>query len=430
MSFISRYIYSNCSTLAIGCTLYSNYELTLVYSEKQLKVTIGNSSKIYTTSTAGVIVQISECTYNSNIPPYAPLFTSNKNDCVAGSCSVIGSTVTLNDGTPSNEYYTIGSYTSSISQADADYQAQLIAEATFNANKQAQVNSRGFCTYTFSSGTGTYSANFTKNNCASNCYANGTVNYSITKTGYAAQSTVSCTQASIDANASAYNAAVAEVNAGGQAYANANGSCCCWVADPACYLCYYYGNRERNTCTGAYRNDTPTELNSCNCGQGCAGTNNDYYECVNTFQQDKLIRERYNCAPYNFTGNTTYITCGCTNNQPDIRYLEPLEKTCIDCEEWFILRDFAVCSPTAGNYFAKGVNYGLNKPASGGCNTSFDGVNIGNRCMDLGLTGLTTYDVFQNNNPCGFRYRAIGGGNDVFINTLSGTAGACGPPVA
>jgi hypothetical protein len=392
------------------------------------KIPVGTGQKTFTTNSSGEITAEAVCSWSAT-STYAPLFTSTKNNCVGGSCTVIGSTVNLNDGSPQNAYSGFATYTSFISQSDADTQAQTAAIAMFDAGKQDAVNSRGFCTFTFSSGTGTYSANFTKNNCASNCYPNGTVSYSITKTGYSAQSTVSCTDAQSQANTAAYNAAVAEVNAGGQAYANANGSCCCWVPSPACFECFRYGAREVDTCTGLFRNDYVTASNSCECGQGCAGTNYDYFECVNTFQQDKLKRERFNCPPFNFTGNTIYETCGCTDNQPDIRPLEPNEQTCIDCEPWFILRDFAVCSPTAGNYFAKGINYGFNKPASGGCNTSFDGVYIGNRCMDLGLTGLTTYGVFQNANPCGFRYRADGGGNSIFINTLSGTAGACGAPV-
>lgn len=429
MACLSKYIYSNCTTLAVGCTLYSDNALQVPLGAGFHKIPVGTGQKTFTTNSSGAITAEAVCSWNAT-SIYAPLFTSTKDNCVAGSCTVIGSTITLNDGTPSNDFAGSATYTSFISQSDADSQALAAAIAMFDAGKQAAVNSRGFCTFTFSAGTGTYSANFTKNDCASNCYPNGTVSLSRTESNYSAQSTASCADAQSLANTAAYNAAVAYVNANGQAYANANGSCCCFVPSPACFGCFRYGDREVDTCTGLFRNDYVTAVNSCECGEACAGTNYDYYECVNTFQQDKLKRERYNCPPFNFTGNTIYETCGCTNNQPDIRYLEPLEKTCIDCEEWFILRDFAVCSPTAGNYFAKGINYGLNKPPSGGCDYSFNGTSIGLRCMDLGVTGLTTYDVYQNNNPCGFRYRADGGGNSLFINSLSGTAGPCGPPVA
>lgn len=423
MACVSQYIYSNCSTLAVGCTLYADNTLQTPLLAGYHKIPVGTGYKTFTTNTSGAITAATQCSWTVSAT-YSPLYTSTKNDCVAGSCSVTGSTVTLNDGTPSNAYAGYATYTSYISQSDAQYNANNAAIAMFDANKQAQVNSRGYCTYTYSSGSGTYSASFTKNNCGTDCYANGTVTYSVTKTGYSAQSTVSCSDAISSANTAAYNAAVAQVNAGGQAYANANGSCCCWVADPACYLCYYYGNRQRNTCTGAYRNDTPTELNSCSCGQGCAGTNYDYYECVGTFGQDKLKKERYNCYPYNFTGQEILETCGCTSNSPDIRYLDPLEQTCIDCEYWYILRDFAVCSPTAGHYFAKGVDYGLNKPSTAPCSAGVYNSQIGVRCI-----GGTAYGVYERTSGCGQRYSLWTA--DYAINLYSytddaGTAGFCG----
>jgi len=424
MACTSKYIFSNCSTLAVGCTLYSDNTLQTKLGAGYHKIPVGTGYKTFTINASGVITAESQCSWSSTYT-YAPLFTSSKNNCVAGSCTVLGSTVNLNDGSPANAYSGYATYTSYISQSDADYQAQTAAIAMFDSGKQDAVNSRGYCTYTYSSGSGTYSANFTKNNCASNCYPNGTVAFSRTESNYSAQSTVSCADAQSQANTAAYNAAVAYVNANGQTNANANGSCCCWVPDPACFGCFRYGNREINQCTGLYRNDYVTASNSCECGQGCQGTNYDYFECVGTFGENKLYRERYNCAPNNFTGATNLVTCGCTNNQPDIRYLEPLEQTCINCENWYILRDFAVCSPTAGHYFAKGIDYGFNKPASGGCDYSFNGYSIGNRCMDLGLTGLTTYEIFQNYNACGNKYLAVGGGNSVYINSLTGTAGGC-----
>jgi hypothetical protein len=427
MACLSKYIYSNCTTLAVGCTLYSDEALQVPLGAGFHKIPVGTGQKTFTTNSSGAITAEAVCSWPSNITPYAPIFTSNKNDCAGGtSCTAAGSTVTLNDGTPSNDYSQSVAYTSFISQEDANTQAQALSEAAFDANKQAQVNIRGNCIYTYTAGSGSYSANFTKNNCASNCYANGTVAFSRTESNYSAQSTASCADAQSQANAAAYNAAVAFVNANGQANANALGSCCCWVPSPACFNCFRYGVREVDTCTGLYRNDYVTATNSCECGQGCAGTNYDYFECVNTFQQDKLKRERFNCAPFNFTGNTIYETCGCTNNQPDIRYLEPLEQTCIDCENWFILRDFAVCSPTAGNYFAKGINYGLNKPANSPCNydTGYP-TQIGVRCI-----GGTAYCVYEANNPCATQryllYTADCAMNLGITTNDAGTAGFCG----
>lgn len=423
MPYLSRYVYYSCTTLTLGCIIYSDVEMTIPYSNKQIRIVFGGIGRIYSTSTTGQIVQITECSWTST-KYYTDPYTAIKNDCSGGSCSVVGSSVTLNDGTFANKYEPSATYTSYISQADADSKALAAATVIFDANKQAQINSRGTCTYTYSSGSGTYSANFTKNNCGTDCYANGTVAFSRTESNYSASSTVSCSAAVTAANSNAYNAAVAYVNANGQAYANANGTCCCWVADPACYLCYRYADRQRNTCTGLYRNDYVTATNSCDCGQACAGTNYDYYECVNTFQQDKLKKERYNCYPYNFTGNTIYETCGCTSNSPDIRYLEPLEQTCIDCEYWYILRDFAVCSPTAGNYFAKGVNYGLNKPSTAPCSAGVYNSQIGVRCI-----GGTAYGVYERTSGCGQRYSLWTA--DYAINLYSytddaGTAGFCG----
>lgn len=224
-----------------------------------------------------------------------------KNDCTnncAPTTTVVGSTVFLNyAGYPS--YVTTGSYTSSISQEDANAQAQAIADAAFSAGLQTKVNAEGFCTWTASNVAGNYNANFTRDNCGANCYGNGTVNYA-SPTQYAtATSTTSCESAVSSAATSAYNAAVANVNANGQNYANTNGTCCCWVADPTCDGCNYLGNRERNTCDNSYRNTTPTEYGSCGCNQNCQGTY-WYPYCDGTTRKRET---RYNCNN-NYAGTT------------------------------------------------------------------------------------------------------------------------------
>lgn len=224
-----------------------------------------------------------------------------KNDCTnncAPTTTVVGSTVFLNyEGYPS--YVTTGSYTSSISQADANAQAQAIADAAFSAGLQAKVNAEGFCTWTASNVTGNYNANFTRDNCGANCYGNGTVNYASPTQYASAVSTSSCEAAVSTAGTAAYNMAVANVNANGQNYANANGTCCCYVADPTCDGCNYLGNRERNTCDNSYRNTTPTEYNSCGCGVGCQGTY-WYPYCDGTTRKRET---RYNCNN-NYAGTT------------------------------------------------------------------------------------------------------------------------------
>lgn len=167
-----------------------------------------------------------------------------KNNCT-NTCSptttVVGSTVYLNYGAGYPTYSTSGSYTSSISQADADAQAQIVSDNAYDAGLQAKYNLEGYCTWTASNISNSYSQNFTRNNCGANCYGNGTVAYGNTQTA-SATSTTSCTAAIDAASTAAYNAAYSVVQANGQNHANANGTCCCWVADPTCSGCNYLEN--------------------------------------------------------------------------------------------------------------------------------------------------------------------------------------------
>ncbi len=118
-----------------------------------------------------------------------------KNNCATG-------------GTGSAVTFTVaaGSYSSTISQADADAKAQN----DVNVNGQTYANNNGTCTFL----NVVKSGNFTKNDCPVNSF--GT---SVTYTVNAGSYTSVISQADADAKAQS------DVNANGQAYANANGSC-------------------------------------------------------------------------------------------------------------------------------------------------------------------------------------------------------------
>ncbi|TXJ29018.1 MAG: hypothetical protein E6Q24_04900 [Chitinophagaceae bacterium] len=104
--------------------------------------------------------------------------------------------------------YTVaaGTYTSLISQTDADQKAQN----DVNANGQAYANANAGCTWTNQAQSG----NFTRDNCPSN-YTGSTVTYNV------AANTYSSTISLADAN----QKAIDDVNANGQSYANTNGTC-------------------------------------------------------------------------------------------------------------------------------------------------------------------------------------------------------------
>lgn len=106
--------------------------------------------------------------------------------------------------------YTVlpGTYSSTISQADADLKAQN----DVNANGQAYANANGTCFQTYYNVQ--MSGTFTRNNCPTG-YAGTTVTYTV------AANTYSSTISQADANNQAQN----DINTNGQAFANTNGSC-------------------------------------------------------------------------------------------------------------------------------------------------------------------------------------------------------------
>lgn len=141
--------------------------------------------------------QLTDCNFNSDVTYYNTAQSANftRNNCTGGA---VGSTVT----------YTIaaGTYSSTVSQAAAD----ALAQAALSAGGQAYANANGTCLYYNTAQSG----NFTRNDCNAGGVG-GTVLYTIAAGTYS--STVS--QAAADA------LALAAVNAGGQAYANANANC-------------------------------------------------------------------------------------------------------------------------------------------------------------------------------------------------------------
>lgn len=374
---VTVYTGSGCSPIVVGCTLYYDSAKTITMPAGSYKVDIANNNKqVYTVNASGVVTAVTQCSWTSSYT-YAPLFTGTKNNCVAGSCSVIGSTVNLNDGNPANAYSGYASYTSYISQADADSNAQQQAIAQFESTKQAAVNSRGFCTWTYSSGSGTCSQTFSRNNCGANCSSNGTIEYGNTQSGYTSSSTTSC-QAAIDAaNTAAYNAACAVVAANGQNHANNNLGCCCWNLEYYCSGCQRR-SRERNSCDNSLRNDTLVENSTCTCGNTCGGTSWFYY-CSGTTR----MRELRNNCDNSYAGTTeTFATCSSecgASTAPT--YTSQGYTTCVSCFAAPVFRDTNPCSSTFNGYYyenqAGNKVYVGTQPSGTPCNTNSNCVDTG-----------------------------------------------------
>jgi uncharacterized repeat protein (TIGR01451 family) len=398
-----------------GYSTCSSNVTYLVYKDTNVNSTTYNQYYVNNVSVGTTAPTNGACSYFGTATASYSV-TGTKNDC-SNTCSptttVAGSTVYLNySGYPS--YTTSGSYTSSVSQADANYQAQVIADNAFYSGLQARINSEGYCTWTASNVAGSYNANFTRNNCGANCYGNGTVNYASPTQYASATSTTSCTAAVSAASTAAYNAAVANVNANGQNNANLYGTCCCWVSDPTCSGCDYLGNRERNTCDGSYRNTTPTQSSSCGCNQNCQGTYYTDYYCDN---RDKVYVQKYNCngSP---TGATNRVNCGCDAGSQELTYQG--YDTCVGCTTSAVYKDTNRCSGTYNQYFVNGGSVGTSAPSNGGCNSTPNyNLDRGVRCY-----AGTNYQVYQNTNGCAggdqYQYRNGGGGVEFTSNDFGG----------
>lgn len=423
MAQISRWVWSDCATLVVGCTLYSNYERTAVYASKQITITTGGIKRVYSTMSSGAIVSISDCTWTSssayNI--YQPIYSGSKNNCGNGGT---GSTITVNDGGAYSFAGTTTPITSYISQADADSQAQTASQNNFYAGIQNYINTYSTCTWSYYNGSATYPATYyTRNNCGAGCDA-GSVQYqAVTKSGYAATSTVAY-QNGIDgavdiANGYAYSAAQAESQTLGQAYANTYGSCCCWVSDANCNGCDYRGDRQRNTCSGAYRNEYVTEYSSCSCNVSCKGTNYNNNYCGGADNKDRIYYEIYNCNGSS-TGASYSVNCDCDLKQPSLT--ATTYTTCVGCQNITVYRDTGNrCSTTYLQYYVNGVAVG-GLPSTALCNTTPD---YGN---DLGIKCLygTNYYVLGNYNSCGnYRYKYYAGNEVNYTNSLDNFTNAC-----
>lgn len=346
------YVYTTVADPVVGTIMFWTGNGSVTAPPGTYKITTaGGVKKRATVNAQGVITALVECGWSSTKYNNS-LYTSSKNNCVGGSCSVVGGTVSLNDGNPANFYQTSGTASSNISQADADSKAQVIADAAFEAGKQNKVNELGSCTWTYNSGSaaaGAYCQTYTRNNCGANCDPGTYQTCSTAKSGYSAVSTVSCSDAVTTANNSAYTAAVNEVQAAGQNNANLYATCCCWVSDPTCSGCNYQGNRQRNQCTNAYRYTETTASNSCSCDQSCAGTY--WYEyCDGT---TRMRETRYNCTG-NYAGSREVVqycnttNCG-ANTSPS--YSNQNYTTCYGCANATVYKDTNGCSGTNGQYY-------------------------------------------------------------------------------
>jgi uncharacterized repeat protein (TIGR01451 family) len=404
--------YSTCSS---GVTY-------LVYRDTNTLSATYNQYYVNSVSVGNTPPSNGACSYSATaIAAYQVTGTRNNctNNCYPQT-TVVGSTVYLNyAGYPT--YETGGSYTSSISQADANAQAQAIADAAFYSGLQARINSEGFCTWTASNIAGNHNANFTKNNCPANCYGNGTVNYASPTQYASAVSTTSCESAVASASTAAFNMAVANVNANGQNFANANGTCCCW--NPAsevekCDGCNYRGNLEKNSCDSSFRNTEVTQSNYCGCNQNCQGTTYNN-RCVGDGLKDRQYYQVYNCNGAE-TGASYIVTCDCDAKQPNI--VPTSYTTCSNCFNVTIYIDNNRCSPSYNRYFVNGSNVGVDLPSTAPCNDTPSYIDdLGVKCVNG-----TNYYVSANVNPCGnYRYIYYNGDEGNYTNDANIINPAC-----
>lgn len=241
------------------------------------------------------------------------------------------------------------------------------------------------------------SGSFTRNNCAGNCDP-GTVTYTQSATE-TRTSFVSQADADNLANDAAYATALSLVNSGGQAYANANAGCCCWVGAADCQpsTCNYRGDRQRNECTGAYRNEYTTAANSCNCGVGCQGTYYAY-SCDLTTRYKTLT---YYCNNSAAAAREWVADCSadCGGNTSPL-YENQNYTTCYNCGIRNVYKDVrGSCSATNGQYYVYTNDYVL----VGGAPTQASSCNTNSQCVDTGTAHCSgaNYVISQTQtNPC------------------------------
>ncbi|MET0464122.1 MAG: DUF5977 domain-containing protein [Chitinophagaceae bacterium] len=199
-----------------------------------------------------------------------------RNNCGAGAT---GGTVT----------YTIAAntYTSTISQADAN---QLAVNAV-NAGGQAYANANAGCSWKNTAQSG----NFTRNNCGAGG-TGGTVTYTI------AANTYTSTISQADANQQAINA----VNAGGQAYANANAGCS-WKNTAQS------GNFTRNNCGAGGTGGTVTYTIAANTYTSTISQADANQQAVNAVNAGGQAHANANasCTWYNQTQSNSFQRNNC-----------------------------------------------------------------------------------------------------------------------
>jgi uncharacterized repeat protein (TIGR01451 family) len=395
----------------------------LVYRDANPNSTTYNNYYVNNVNVGATAPSNGACAFNgSHTSNY---YASGTKDNCTNNCypqtTVAGSTVILNNGAGFPTYTTSATYTSSISQEDANAQAKAIADNAFYAGLQTKYNTEGFCTWTASNIAGNHNANFTKNNCQANCYGNGTVNYASPTQYASAVSTASCEAAVSAAATAAFNMAVANVNANGQNFANANGTCCCW--NPAsevekCDGCNYRGNLEKNSCDGSFRNTEVTQSNYCGCNQNCQGTTYNN-RCVGDGLKDRQYYQVYNCNGAE-TGASYIVTCDCDAKQPNI--VPTSYTTCSNCFNVTIYIDNNRCSPSYNRYFVNGSNVGVDLPSTAPCNDTPSYIDdLGVKCVNG-----TNYYVSANVNPCGnYRYIYYNGDEGNYTNDANIINPAC-----
>lgn len=171
-----------------------------------------------------------------------------KNNCESG-------------GTPETVKYTVvaGKYISTISQLDADSQAQ----SDIDNNGQNYANTNGKCTFYSIAKNGS----FTKNDCTS-----GTIGSNVSYSQSAGIVTSTISQADANANG------LTKFYADGQAYANANGICNSVIITNSCTLNF---NRVSGSCS-MYKNGSKyLTANSSGSYNGTLATGDTFYVVVN-----------------------------------------------------------------------------------------------------------------------------------------------------
>ena len=223
-------------TYTVPAGRYFSYD-SQALADSQAQTEINNNGQAYANANA-------KCTFWNNVKRVS--FT--RNNCESG-------------GVPEIVKYTVvpGKYSSTISQLDADSQAQNDSDN----NGQAYANANGKCTFSSIAINGS----FTKNNCPS-----GTTGSNVSYSQAAGVITSIISQADANANGTA------KFYADGQAYANANGICNAAVITNACTLNF---NRVSGSSVMYKNGSVYLTANRSGSYDGVLGTGDNFYVVVN-----------------------------------------------------------------------------------------------------------------------------------------------------